>query len=186
MAASRLQLASRIQFLLQRKMHLHMDVTEMLINPDYAARMLAHCREAGLPEAEDLATGFEAASLHARRVPGLPVPQAPSIPVQPSVLRRPGLHVRGADLAPAAKVAMLRPVDVLVQRSAGAAALATAPVANVSPAGRLADATVAATPTADTAVASISAALEAREARRRAGEAETSWWGFTPGGLAGA
>lgn len=173
MAVSRLQLASRIQFLLQRKMHMHVDVTEMLLNADYAGRMLTLCRETGTPEAETLAAGFESLGGQARRVPGLPVPQAPSIPVQPSVLRRPILHVRGAEVLP--RAAAPRPALHIVR-------------ADPSPSTQAAPVEAVPVATEVAAVAAVLAAREARESReaRSSAGAKEGWWVFPQPGLAGA
>lgn len=75
MAATRLHLASGIQYTLWRLRRTHVDATAMLTDGRYAQEILDTCRSIGEPGLLDLVAQFEALSQPAaagcRRVPGL-------------------------------------------------------------------------------------------------------------------
>ena len=94
MAASRLQLASRIQFSAQRALNVHVDVTEMLLNVHYAEEILQLCRGMAAEDLRRLAEEFEQASRDQRslrRTPG----------TRPRDLAHPEVRIRRPNGSPA-------------------------------------------------------------------------------------
>ena len=126
MAASRLQLASRIQFSAQRALNVHVDVSEMLLNAHYAEEILQLCRGMVAQDLRRLAEEFEQASRDQRslrRAPG----------TRPRDLAHPEVHIRRPNGSPqrARSLPQVQPAPVALAKAAVPAA-APAPRAPVS------------------------------------------------------
>ena len=126
MAASRLQLASRIQFAVQRTLNIHVDVSEMLMKPDYAEEILQLCRAMPTEELMQLAGQFEQASLDQRRLRRLPGTRPKDLAQAEVRIRRPNGSPEAARTLRAVRP-VVAPTLVSVPVPAPAPAAATRP-----------------------------------------------------------